>query len=42
MPPQDKRAKPSHKENFEGGEDEYLSHPEILILEYEQFFPQET
>jgi hypothetical protein len=23
MPPQDKRAKPSHEENFEGGEDKY-------------------
>jgi hypothetical protein len=23
MPPQDKRAKPSRKENFEGGEDKY-------------------
>jgi hypothetical protein len=23
MPPQDKWAKPSHKENFEGGEDKY-------------------
>jgi hypothetical protein len=23
MPPQDKRAKPSHKEKFEGGEDKY-------------------
>jgi hypothetical protein len=23
MPPQDKQAKPSHEENFEGGEDKY-------------------
>jgi hypothetical protein len=27
MPPQDKRAKPSHEENFEGGEDKYHQPP---------------